>query len=186
MDRLLDVLRLDVLQLAGVHEALRHASNCEQSRDDTEAIALVTFETAASAIRFSADDIQDVVSFRRSFLRRLKPKTVGNRREWTRFAVVNLDEQSAAGMAPQLQPGVQVLIDRHYNAPAADTASPELYAVMHGNHGCVTRVTLTSGHLILRPHLETAGSRVRLIAVPPGRRAGDFIVGRVRHIAMQV
>ena len=70
--------------------------------------------------RFSADDIQDVVSFPRSFLRRLKPKTIGNRRDWTRFVVVTLDEQNAAGMSPQLLPGAQVLIDRHYNSPPRD------------------------------------------------------------------
>ncbi len=184
MDRLLDVLHLDVLQLAGVNQAQRIAVDGGRSSDQTETVALVTFATAARAARFSADDIQDVVSFPRSFLRRLKPKTVGNRRDWTRFAVITLDEQNVAGMAPQLRPGAQVLIDRYYNSPPRDASSPEVYAVRDGIHCCVTRVNLTSGHLILRPNLETAP--VRLIAVPHGRRAGDFIVGRVRHIAMEV
>jgi transcriptional regulator with XRE-family HTH domain len=184
MDRLLDVLHLDVLQLAGVNEALRHAADGGHSTHPAEAVALVTFATAARAARFSADDLQDVVNFPRSFLRRLKPKTIGNRRDWTRFAVVTLDEQNVIGMAPQLVPGAQVLLDRHYNSPPRDASSPELYAVMDNGSACVTGVTLTSGHLILRPHLQTAP--VRLIAVPHGRRAGDFIVGRVRHIAMEV
>jgi transcriptional regulator with XRE-family HTH domain len=184
MDRLLDVLHLDVLQLAGVNEARRYIADGEHPPNDTEAVALVSFDTAAHAIRFSADDVQDAVSFRRSFLRRLKPKIVGNRRDWTRFAVVTLDEQNAAGMSPQLLPGAQVLIDRHYNSPPREANSPELYAVMAHAIACVTGVTLTSGHLILRPQLQTAP--VRLISVPHGRRAGDFIVGRVRHIAMEV
>ncbi len=184
MDRLLDALHLDVLQLAGVNEAQRQANDGAHSPHPAEAVALVTFATAAHTARFSADDLQDVVNFPRSFLRRLKPKTIGNRRDWTRFAVVTLDEQNVIGMAPQLIPGAQVLIDRHYNSPPRDANCPELYAVMDGAGGCITRVTLTSGHLILRPNLETAP--VRLIAVPHGRRAGDFIVGRVRHIAMPV
>ena len=186
MDRLLDVLHLDVLQLAGVDEARRQAVDGGVSPRETEAVAMVTFATAARAARFSADDIQDVVGFPRSFLRRLKPKTIGNRRDWTRFAVIALDEHHADGMSPQLQAGAQVLLDRHYNAPAHEGASPELYAVRDGPHGCVIRVTLTPGHLILRPIAETPTSQVRLIAVPAGRRAGDFIVGRVRHIAMEV
>ena len=187
MDRLLDVLHLDVLQLAGVNEALRHAPDGAHSSADSEAIALVTFSAAARSIRFSADDVQDVVSFRRSFLRRLKPNADGNRRDWTRFAVINLDEHTAAGMAPQLRPGAQVLLDRHYNAPALrGTPSSDLYAVIEGLSGCITRVALTPGHLILRPLHETEDARVRLIAVPPGRRAGDLIIGRVRHIAMEV
>lgn len=184
MDRLLDVLHLDVLQLAGVNEARRRAADGGVSSHQTETLALVTFATAARAARFSADDIQDVVSFPKSFLRRLKPKTMGNRRDWTRFAVVTLDQQNTDGMSPQLIPGAQVLLDRHYNTPSRDPLSPELYAVMDGNYASVSRVTLTSGHLILRPNLPTAP--VRLIAVPSGRRAGDFIVGRVRHIAMPV
>ena len=184
MDRLLDVLHLDVLQLAGVNEAAHYSSHDQHSRSDTEAVAVVSFAAAARAIRFSADDIQDIVSFRKSFLRRLKPKTVGNRRDWTRFAVVTLDACHAAGMAPRLQRGAQVLIDRHYNSPSRDGASPELYAVMDNANSCITRVTLTSGHLIFRPDSKTAP--VRLIAIPHGRRAGDFIIGRVRHIAMEV
>lgn len=187
MDRLLDALHLDVLQLAGVNEALRYVSDGEHSHNETEAVALVTFNTAARALRFSTDDIQDVVCFRRSFLRRLKPKTAGNRRDWTRFAVITLDERNTAGMCPQLMPGAHVLIDRHYNSPRLnDTVSPELYAVMNGAHGSISRLTLTRGLLILRTNHEVKGPRTRLIAIPPGRRAGDFIVGRVRHIAMEV
>jgi hypothetical protein len=125
-----------------------------------------------------------VVSFRKGFLRRLKPKTIGNRRDWTRFVVVNLDAQNVAGMEPQLLPGAQVLLDRYYNSPAPEGSAPELYAVIESGKPCVARVTLTSGHVVLRPQVSTAP--VRLIAVPPGRRAGDFIVGRVRHIAMEM
>lgn len=183
MDRLLDVLHLDVLQLAGINEAQHHAPGA-QAAHETEAVAVVPFAAAARAARFNADHIQDVVSFRRNFLRRLKPKMFGNRRDWTRFVVLTLEAQNVAGMEPQLVPGTQVLIDRHYNAPTRDAGSLELYAVLDPDYGRIARVTLTSGHLVLRPHSEKAP--VRLVPVPPGRRAGDFIVGRVRHIAMEV
>jgi hypothetical protein len=187
MDRLLDVLHLDVLQLAGVDEALRHASYRERPGNDTEAVALVTLATAARVARFSADHIQDVIGFRRSFLRRLKPKTLGNRRDWTRFAVVSVDDENAAAMSPVLRPHAQLLIDRHYNAPPpGDVVSDEFYAVMEGGRGCITRLTSTPGHLILRPLKESESAPVRLIAVPHGRKVGDFIIGRVRHVAMEV
>ena len=186
MDRLLDVLHLDVLQLAEVNQAAHHAAGAAHP-PQTEPIALVTLATAARTTRFGADDIQDIVSFPRSFLRRFKPKTVGNRRDWTRFAVITLDQQNTAGMSPQLRAGARVLIDRHFNAPTpGDTASPDLYAVMNDGEGSITRVTLTPRLLILRTLDETEGPRIRLIHVPPGRRPGDLIVGRVRHIAMEV
>lgn len=187
MDRLLDILHLDVLQLAGVNHAERHAADGRRSSHQTEAVALVTLATAARAARFSADDIQDVVSFPASFLRRLKPKTIGNRRDWTRFAITSVDEESAAGMWPQLRPGARVLIDRHYNAPRlGNTTSPDLYAVISGAQRSITRVTLTKGLLILRTLDETEGPPKRLVTIPQGHRAEDFIVGRIRHIAMEV
>jgi transcriptional regulator with XRE-family HTH domain len=187
MDRLLDVLRIDVLQLAGVDSALRHAPDREHPGEETEVVAVVTLATAARVARFGAHDIQDVVRFRRSFLRRLKPKTLGNRRDWTRFAVVNVDEENAASMAPLLRPGAQVLIDRHYNAPPLRLPSvDELYAVVDGGRGCITRVTVTPGHLILRPLCESESTPVRLIAMPSGRSLGQFIIGRVRHVAMEL
>jgi transcriptional regulator with XRE-family HTH domain len=187
MDRLLDVLHLDVLQLAGVDEALRHGSAGDDPKHDSEAIALVTLATAARVARFSADHVQDIVSFQRSFLRRLKPKTIGNRRDWTRFVVVTVDEENAASMSPVLRPQAQALIDRHFNAPPpAHPPSSVLYAVKDGSQGLITQVTVTDGHLILRPLIETESTRVRLIPVPSGRRAADLIIGRVRHLAMEV
>jgi transcriptional regulator with XRE-family HTH domain len=188
MDRLLDVLHLDVLQLAGVDQAMQHASRTEDPAGDTEAVAVVTLADAARLARFSTDHIQDTVRFRRSFLRRLKPRTVGNRRDWTRFVAVKVDEKNAAAMAPLLQAGALVLIDRHYNAPPplSGRSSGELYAVMHGARQLITRLTLAPGHLILRPLQENASSQVELIAIPSGRRPGDFIIGRVRHVAMEL
>jgi len=187
MDRLLDVLHLDVLQLAGVSEAERHSLDGRHSSHRTEAVALVSLATAARAARFSADDIQAAVTFPTSFLRRLKPKTIGNRRDWTRFAVTTVDEGTAAGMWPQLRSGAHVLIDRLYNAPAMDdTTSPDLYAVVSGTQCSISRVTLTPGLLILRTLDETEGPRKRVITIPPGRRAANLIVGRIRHISMEV
>src|SRR5271167_774302 len=134
MDRLLDVLHLDVLQLAGVDDVARKLLRPDQRpRDSTEEVALISLATAARRIRLSPDDIQDTVSFRRSFLRHLKPRMAGNRRDWTRFVVVNADAKNAAGMAPLLRPGAQLLIDRHCNAPPPEgEPSSELFAVMDG------------------------------------------------------
>jgi transcriptional regulator with XRE-family HTH domain len=186
MDRLLDVLHLDVLQLAGVDEAMRNAFHSQRRNDDTEAVAVVTLADAARLARFSADHIQDTVRFRRSFLRSLKSRTVGNRRDWTRFVVATVDEENASRMAPLLKLDARVLIDRHYNAPPplSDPSPADLYAVRSGPRHLITRLTVAPGHLIVRPLQESASSPVELIAIPSGRRAADFIIGRVRHVAM--
>src|SRR6516225_6406693 len=133
MDRLLDVLRLDILDLAGVNEAGRQAQGAADD-NPVQPVAVVSLEVAARVSRFDAHFIQDTVSFRQSFLRRLKPKMVGNRRDWTRFAVVMVDEDNAASMAPLLNPGALVLIDRHNNTPppGGKPWDPSLFAVTDG------------------------------------------------------
>jgi len=185
MDRLLDILHIDVLHLAGVDEVERRESS-PATDDDTQAVALVALDTAARVARFTADDIQDAVRFSRTFLRRLKPRTDSNRRDWTRFAAVKIDARSAEGMAPLLKAEAVLLIDRHHNAPPLQPADQALYAVIDAGRYVIRRVTLAPGALILRPENETPGSPVRLVAIPPGKRPGHFIVGRVRHISMEV
>jgi len=188
MDRLLDVLHLDVLQLAGIDEGLRQASRNEEGSGDAEPVGVVTLADAARLARFNAHHIQGTVIFQRSFLRRLKPRAVGNRRDWTRFVAVKLDNEDAVGMAPLLRADALVLIDRHYNAPPplSHPPSEELYAVRDGTRCLIRRLSVAPGHLILRPLQESAGSLVELIAIPSERRAGDFITGRVRHVAMEL
>src|SRR3974377_546039 len=64
MDRLLDLLHIDVLHLAGVSDVERRESN--SAEDDTQLVALVSLDAAARVIRFTADDIQGAVSFPRT------------------------------------------------------------------------------------------------------------------------
>jgi hypothetical protein len=184
MDRLLDLLHIDVLHLAGVSNVERRESN--SAEDDTQLVALVSLDAAARVIRFTADDIQGAVSFPRTFLLRLKPKTDGNRRDWTRFAAATLDARSIEGMAPLLKPEAVVLIDRHYNAAPLQPADQALYAVIDGGRCVVRRLTLAPGALILRPQTESPSSPLHVLPIPIGKRAGNFIVGRIRHIAMEV
>jgi transcriptional regulator with XRE-family HTH domain len=186
MDRLLDVLHLDVLQLAGLEDAARPALRAELDSEARADVAVVTLAAAARRSRFSRHDIQDTVSFRQSFLRTLKPHMSGNRRDWTRFVVVQVDEENAAGMMPVVRAGAQVLLDRHHNAPPVSEVSPDLYAVMDKTGNFISRITATPGHIILRPKDESESSPVRLVTIPAGRRAGDLIIGRVRHVAMEI
>jgi hypothetical protein len=187
MDRLLDVLHLDVLQLAGIDDGAWRTLNPPRHNEVTEHIALVKLSAASRLAHFSPHDIQDTITFRRSFLRRLKPRMSGNRRDWTRFVVISADSENARGMAPLLRQGAQLLVDRHCNAPPSlREISSGLYAVADGANALITRLTVTPGHLILRPLQESESSPVRLLTIPAGRRAGDFIIGRVRHIAIEV
>ena len=187
MDRLLDVLHLDVLDLAGVDAAARHVSNPGPQAHELQSIAVVSLAVASRSPRFSADHIQDTLKFQKSFLRRLKPKIIGNRRDWTRFVVAQLTEEDAAGMAPLLRAGALALIDRYYNTPPSpeETADSWVYAVQQGSR-CVVRRVAASSRALMLGYLETGpGSADRLIDIPAGQRPADYIVGRVRHVSVE-
>lgn len=185
MDRLLDLLHIDVLHLAGVSDVERPAAETEPG-DEAQRVPLVSLEAAANLARFTADDIQEVVSYSRSLLRQVKAITDGNRRDWTRFVAVRADRHAVAGMAPLLQPEAMLLLDRHHNAPPLHPADQGLYLALDEGRCVLRRLTPAPGALILRPLTESASAPVRLVQIPVGKRAGHFIVGRVRHIAMQV
>ena len=185
MDRLLDLLHIDVLHLAGLSDVVRYQA-AAAGEEATEGVALVSLEAAASVARFSNDDIQDTVAYSRSLLRRLKFRSDSNRRDWTRFAAVKLDARAAEGMAPLLSAEAVVLIDRYNNAPPLQASDPSLYAVIDGSHCLIRRVTSAPGALILRPLTESLVSPVRLVRIPVGKRAGNLIIGRVRHVAVEV
>lgn len=188
MDRLLDVLHLDVLDLTATHNppppVQRTPHHAEQ---DTQIVAVVSPAAAATSARFTADQIQDVATYKRSFLRRLKPRIIGNRRDWTRFIAIRVDPENGLSMSPLLNPGALALLDRYYNAPPlSDPADTALYLVAAGNHLLLRRVTVTSASLILRPVQETPNAPLQVLNVPAGRRYSDFIIGRVRHVAMEL
>jgi transcriptional regulator with XRE-family HTH domain len=188
MDRLLDVLRLDVLDLAGVNETARLRDGSGSARPNMQRLAVVRLLAAASFPRFDEDQIQDTIEVSKLWLRRLKPKMVGNRRDWTRFVVVKVVEEEVSGMAPLVSAGALLLLDRYCNWPPPPSEIPDtsLYAVRDGQRCLVRRITAAHGSLLLRPLREGENSPVALIPVPPGRRHGDFVVGRVRHLWMEL
>lgn len=187
MDQLLDALHLDVLDLAEVNEASRHGYSPAPATDK-QLLAVVPLQAAARYAKFGADQIHDTFEVEKSLLRRLKPRVTGNRRDWTRFVMTKVAEQEVTGMAPLVNPGALLLLDRHYNSPssAVDPPDPNLYAVRNGNRCLVRRVTATRGNLLLRPLNEGAGAPIELLAIPPGQHHGYFIIGRVRYLAMEL
>ena len=187
MDRLLDVLHLDVLDLAGAGEFKLRSANASPHDPEMETVAVVSLQDAARSATFSSDQVQDTVNFKKSFLRTLKPRIVGNRRDWTRFVVAPVDKESARGMEPMIKLGARALIDRYYNTPSEkEPWNGAMYAVVSGGACIIRCVAISSGILLLRPYNERPDVPIQTQVIPTGRRHSDFIVGRIRHLTMQV
>ena len=183
MDRLLDTLRIDALDLFSGEEIERRAPR-RRATDDVERVALVSPEHTGLA-RFAPEQILETRGFSRSFLRRLKPSDHHDRDDWQRFVLVKLDLESARALFPFEMAAVTLLIDRHYCSLQPNRRMcPNLYAVSFGESFMVGYLSLVGSNLILRtrdPRVE-----LRSVRVASGRSYSQHIVGRVCHVGLEV
>lgn len=127
---------------------------------------------------------REIQKFRRSFLRKLRPDLHGKRRDWERFVCVRADADGMS-MYPRLLPGATVLIDRHYNSLEPYRRGELNMYAMHVNGACKIRYVESAGdNLVLRPHNQSYS--VEIIALENGQKAGDFVVGRVCYVGIEI
>ena len=185
MDRLLDVLELDVLDLADPEELRLRALQRPERASSFDSVPLVSPHDAAFATNIPPRQARDSLKFRKRFLQRLKPDTIGERGDWLRFVLVKADAANARAMSPRLAPGAVMLLDRHFNSlHPYHPGTPNIYAVRAGTECSIRYVTVSSGRIILRPH--NPDWPVELVEIAHGRGFADYIVGRVCHIAIDL
>ena len=184
MDRLLEVLQVDVLDLADPEELRLRALQRPERASSFDSVPLVTLRDAALAPGIPPRQVQDSLKFRKRFLNRLKPDTIGDRSAWLRFVAVKADPDSSRAMAPRLAPGAVLLLDRHYNSlHPYHRGMQNLYAVRVGEQCVIRYVAVASGRIILRPHSEQWP--VELVEIAMGTGFASYLVGRVCHIAVE-
>jgi Cro/C1-type HTH DNA-binding domain len=185
MDRLLEVLQVDVLDLADPEELRFRALQRPERASAFDSVPLVSMHDAAHAPQIPPHNARNSMKFRKRFLHQLKPDTIGNRDDWLRFVLVKADAANARAMAPRLAPGAVLLLDRHYNSLSPYRRGvPNICAVRSGTDCAIRHVEVSSGRIILRP--GNPAWPIELVEIPHGKGFGDYIVGRVCHIAVEV
>jgi len=183
MDKVLSVQHLSVLDLLDPAEVNKRASILPPSSDDFENVLLTDPSTAATQPLITADRVLEILKFRKSFLRKLKPEIEGDRSSWHRFVLIKFDPRDAS-MLPRLVPGATLLVDRHYTSlKPYRKGELNLYAVRK-NDNCVVRyVELAENTLILRPHSQS--SPVEILQILDRKSPSDFLVGRIAQISTE-
>jgi hypothetical protein len=185
MDRLLDVLQVDVLDLADPEEMRLRALQRPERASSFVTVPLVSLQDAALEPRIPARRVLDTLKFRKRFLNRVKPEIIGDRTDWTRFVAVRTDSENAAAMSPRLVPGAVVLLDRHFNSlHQYRRGVPNIYAVRVGDQCALRYLSIAAGRIILRPHNDQWP--IELIEIALGRGLAHYIIGRACHIALEV
>src|SRR5512146_2028662 len=184
MDKVLSVQHLSVLDLLDPGEVNKRASILPPSEDEFDNALLVDAPRAATKALIVAEDVREILKFKKSFLRRLRPEMESERKDWTRFVLIKVDAHDGMGMYPRLLPGATVLLDRHYNSlKPYRKGEHNMYAVLKEEACTVKYLELAGNHLVLRPHNQAYP--VDVIAIEEDKTFADYIVGRVCHVAIE-
>ncbi|MGA2414139.1 MAG: LexA family transcriptional regulator [Candidatus Sulfotelmatobacter sp.] len=184
MDRVLAVQHLSVLDLLDPSEVNKRASIMPPSNDEFQNVLVVDGAVAATQPLVTSMKVKEILKFKKSFLKKLKAETEGDREQWERFVLIKADAGEGMSMYPRLLPGATLLIDRHYNSlKPYRRGECNMYAVLK-NQNCTVKYVETAGNnLILRP--QNQAYPVEVVAMDEGKSASDYIVGRVCHIGLE-
>ena len=183
MDRILAAQKLSIYDLLIREELNKRASSISASEGDFENVVLTDPGVAATQPVVVRDSVRDILKFKKSFLRRLRPAASPDREQWQRFVLIKVDAQEAASMYPRLLPAATVLIDRHYNLLQPYRRNePNIYAVRTNETCTIKYVERDREHLVLRPHNQTYP--VSLLPLE-NKDASEMLVGGVCHVAIE-
>ena len=184
MDKVLSVQHLSVLDLLDPAEVNKRASILPPSADEFENVLLTDASTAATQPLITSMHVKEILKFKKTFLRKLKAESEGDRSSWLRFVLIKVDAKEAMSMYPRLMPGATLLIDRHYNSLKPYRKGEfNMYAVLKNDTGAVRYVEVAGNQLILRPHNQS--SPIDVILMEDGKTAADYLVGRVCHVSLE-
>src|SRR5712664_3000803 len=184
MDKVLNVQHLSVLDLLDPAEIYKRASIQPPSGDEFENVLVVNGATASKQALVMSMNVKEMMKFKKSFLRKLRAETEGDRDDWERFVVIKVDAREGMSMYPRLLPGATVLLDRHYNSLTPYRKGEQNMYAVRKDDGCTIKyVEVANRHLVLRPH--NPAYPVEVVPIEEGTKPGDYIVGRVCHVGIE-
>jgi hypothetical protein len=184
MDRVLAVQHLSVLDLLDPQEVNKRASILAPSDDEFDSVVATEPSVAAAQPLVMSMHVEEVLKFKKSFLKRLRADMEGDRDAWERFVVIKADAREGMSMYPRMLPGATLLIDRHYNSlNPYRRGESNMYAVRKDDTCTIKYVEQANEYLILRPHNQTYP--VEVLTMEKGTKPGDYIVGRVCFVGIE-
>ena len=184
MDKVLNVQHLSVLDLLDPNEINKRATILPPPDDEFDNVLLVDASVAATEPLVMSMNVKEILKFKKTFLRKLRPEMEGDRDNWERFVMIKSDAREGMAMYPRLLPGAQILLDRHYNSlKAYRKGESNMYAVARDGACTVKYVELAGRHLVLRPHNQAYP--VEVMPMEEGKSAGDYLIGRVCYVGIE-
>ncbi|MBZ5599552.1 MAG: S24 family peptidase [Acidobacteriia bacterium] len=184
MDKVLSVQRLSVLDLLDPTEINKRASILPPADDEFNNVLLVDGTVAATEPLIMNMSVKEILKFKKSFLRKLRPEMEGHRDSWERFVLIKVDAREGMSMYPRLLPAATLLLDRHYNSlKPYRKGESNMYAVNKNGECTVKYVELGGNHLVLRPHNQAYP--IEVLPLEEGKSASDYLVGRICYVGIE-
>jgi transcriptional regulator with XRE-family HTH domain len=189
LDRMLKAIGLTLYDLLNPNELVKFAAVPPGADEEYADVPLVEGKIAAGSEVIINEEVKEVLKFRRGFLNRIRADLAGlpgggDRKNWTRFVLIKVDQKEGMSMWPRLTPGTTLLIDRHYNSLQPYRKNDRnMYAVRKADGCTVKYVEFGQDVLILRPH--NPDYPVEVLPLEEGQTYADLIVGRVAHISIE-
>ncbi len=184
MDRVLAVQGMSVFDLLDPVEVSKRACIPPSSDREFSNVLLVDGHVAATESLILSMMVKEILKYRASFLRRLRPESGETRQRWERFVALRVGAREGMSMYPRLLPGATVLIDRHYTSLRPYRKNElNMYAVNKDGICRVKYVEVADSNLLLRPHNHDYA--IEIMPMQPGHVASDYIVGRICYIGIE-
>src|SRR5579872_1709212 len=93
LDRVLTVQHLSVLDLLDPREVNKRATILPPNEGDFEDVLVVEGRVAAGDPLITNEEVKEILKFKKTFLKKLRPYAVGMRDSWRRFVMVKIDHE---------------------------------------------------------------------------------------------
>ena len=184
MDKVLNVQHLSVLDLIEPTEVNKRASILPPTEDEFDNVLLVDGAVAAKEPLLMSMNVREILKFKKSFLRKMRPELEGDRETWERFVLIRAEAREGMSMYPRLLPGAIVLVDRHYNSlKPYRKGESNMYAVAKGDDCTIKYVEAAGNVLALRP--QNQAYPIEFVTMEDGKTAADYLVGRVCYVGIE-
>jgi SOS-response transcriptional repressor LexA len=184
MDKVLNVQHLSVLDLIEPTEVNKRASILPPTDDEFDNVLLVDGSVAAKEPLIMSMNVREILKFKKSFLRKMRPELEGDRESWERFVIIRVDGREGMSMYPRLLPGATVLIDRHYNSlKPYRKGESNMYAVAKDGDCTIKYVEAAGNVLALRP--QNQAYPIDFVTMEQGKTPADYLIGRVCYVGIE-
>lgn len=181
LDRMMKALGLSIYDLLDPRQMAKYAALPTGAGEEFVEVPVVKAEAASSPVILHGQTLE-VLRFRHDFLEGLRTARVpSDRRNWTRFILLQIEPGEAEAMWPHAEGRATVLVDRHQATLLPHRDGGRRIFAVRNNSGILVRYAEETGDSLLLQPRNPAFPAILL----PATETSDTIIGRVVQVSLK-